>query len=47
MKPERKILTTIKKQADGYQEPEDFDAWFATNDNFQEHGISAEIWEPS
>jgi hypothetical protein len=30
---------------DDYQNPEEFEAWFATNDDIREHGISAEIWE--
>ena len=30
---------------DDYQNPEEFEAWFATNASIREHGISAEIWE--
>ncbi|MCX6810335.1 MAG: hypothetical protein NTY30_01185 [Candidatus Berkelbacteria bacterium] len=36
---------TMKWLLDDNQEPEDFDAWFATNDNIREQGIGAEIWE--
>lgn len=36
---------TIKRLLDDYQEPEDFEAWFATNDDIRELGISGEIWE--
>lgn len=36
---------TIKKLLDDYQNPEEFEAWFATNDDIREQGISAEIWE--
>jgi hypothetical protein len=36
---------TMKKLLDDYQEPEDFEAWFATNTDIREHGIGAEIWE--
>ena len=36
---------TMKGLLNDYQEPEDFDAWFSTNDKIREQGISAEIWE--
>lgn len=36
---------TMKRLLDDYQEPEDFEAWFATNDKIREQGINAEIWE--
>ena len=36
---------TMKGLLNDYQEPEDFDAWFATTENIREQGISAEIWE--
>ena len=36
---------TIKKLLDDFQEPEEFEAWFATNDDIREHGIGAEVWE--
>lgn len=36
---------TMKKLLDDYQNPEEFEAWFVTNDDIREHGISAEIWE--
>jgi hypothetical protein len=36
---------TMKRLQDDYQEPEEFEAWFATNENIREQGISAEIWE--
>ena len=36
---------TMKGLLNDYQEPEDFEAWFSTNDKIREQGISAEIWE--
>jgi len=36
---------TMKWLLDEYQEPEEFDAWFAINDDIRKKGISAEIWE--
>jgi len=35
----------IKRLLDEYQNPEEFDAWFATNDDIREHGIDDKIWE--
>jgi hypothetical protein len=35
----------MKKLLDDYQGPEEFEAWFATNDNIRELEISVEIWE--
>ncbi len=39
------VKRTMKKLLDDYQEPGEFDAWFATYDDIREHGIGAEIWE--
>jgi len=36
---------TMRWLLDDYQNPEEFEAWFATNDDVREQGISAEIWE--
>jgi len=36
---------TMKWLLDDYQNPEEFEAWFATNDDIREQGISAKIWE--
>ena len=36
---------TMRWLLDDYQNPEEFEAWFATNDDIREQGISAEIWE--
>ncbi len=36
---------SMKGLLNDYQEPEDFDAWFSTNDKIRDQGISAEIWE--
>ena len=36
---------TMRWLFDDYQEPEDFEAWFVTNDKIREQGITAEIWE--
>lgn len=36
---------TMNNLLDDYQNPEEFEAWFATNDDIREHGIGAEIWE--
>ncbi|MFA5158809.1 MAG: replication-relaxation family protein [Patescibacteria group bacterium] len=36
---------TMRWLLDDYQNPEEFKAWFATNDDIREQGISAEIWE--
>lgn len=36
---------TMKKLLDDYQNPGEFEAWFAINDEIRKHGISAEIWE--
>jgi len=36
---------TMRGLLDDYQNPEEFEAWFTTNDDIREHGISAEIWE--
>ena len=36
---------TMKKLLDDYQNPEEFEAWFAINDEIRENGINAEIWE--
>ena len=39
------VKQTTKRLLDDYQEPEDFEAWFATSDKIRDQGISAEIWE--
>lgn len=36
---------TMKRLLDDYQEPEDFEAWFAASADIRERGISADIWE--
>jgi len=36
---------TMRWLLDDYQEPEEFQAWFSTNDDIKGQGISAEIWE--
>ena len=36
---------TMRWLLDDYQNPEEFEAWFATIDDIREHGINAEIWE--
>ena len=36
---------TMRWLLDDYQNPEEFEAWFATDADIREHGISAEIWE--
>ena len=36
---------TTTKLLDDYQEPEDFEAWFATRDDIQDNGINKNIWE--
>jgi len=35
----------IKRLLDDYQDPEDLEIWFGTNEDIIEHGITAEIWE--
>jgi len=36
---------TMKRLLDDYQDPENIEIWFATNEDLKECGITSEIWE--